>query len=519
MRWAVLLAVDVALVLIATVLALILRENFEVSPSRLAELEFYLLSTLIAAFAVFPAVGLNRRVWRFSNFHDYLAVVASVGAVVVAAVGVTFAYNRLDGVARSIPFLQFLTGTVLLTGARVLHRLAHEYSHHRKAAPVLLKPAPDEMRAKTVLVVGITRLAEAYLRASAELSPGCIKIAGVVSCKERHTGRLLTKHRVLGHSENLTEILDALEVHGVNVDILAVAIPFRTLSAQAQQALIVAERSRQVELRYLAEDWGLASERSRPLLAAAEGAAPQDEPRDGVAPHFEISTALLQSYALRRYWIVKRAIDFSGAIVLITLFSPFIVLLAVLIAVDLGLPVLFWQQRPGLGGRTFRLYKFRTMRPGHRSDGSRLPDHERVSIAGKILRRLKLDELPQLFNIVRGDMSFIGPRPLLEQDQSEDHRARLLVRPGLTGWAQVVGGRDISPADKAALDVWYVCNASFALDTKILLRTIPIILFGERIALRDVERAWQELGGNGITSEENIRPKIENWVAPRVNDV
>ena len=122
------------------------------------------------------------------------------------------------------------------------------------------------------------------------------------------------------------------------------------------------------------------------------------------------------------------------------------VLAAVLVGASVGLPVLFWQQRPGLGGRPFRVYKFRTMRAAHSSDGRRLSDKERVSQMGTLMRRLRLDELPQLFNIFRGDMSFIGPRPLLPCDQSDAYRARLLVRPGLTGWAQVVGGRDISPA-------------------------------------------------------------------------
>jgi lipopolysaccharide/colanic/teichoic acid biosynthesis glycosyltransferase len=114
------------------------------------------------------------------------------------------------------------------------------------------------------------------------------------------------------------------------------------------------------------------------------------------------------------------------------------------------------------------------------------------------MRRLRLDELPQLFNILRGDMSFIGPRPLLAIEQSDGLRARLLVRPGLTGWAQVVGGRDISAEDKAALDVWYVRNASLALDLEIMARTIPMVLFGERISRHLIEQAWRDLKDGGV---------------------
>ena len=216
---------------------------------------------------------------------------------------------------------------------------------------------------------------------------------------------------------------------------------------------------------------------------------------------FEISPGHLTGIARRRYWTVKRLLDLLGASVLLLLLFPLMLLAALLVAGSVGFPVFFWQQRPGLGGRPFRLYKLRTMRAAHASGGRRLCDRERVSGVGKILRRLRLDELPQLFNILRGDMSFIGPRPLLSQDQSEAYRTRLLVRPGLTGWAQVIGGRDIAPVDKAALDVWYVCNASLALDLEIALRTVPAVLLGEQVYGKFIETAWQELQIRGVLTE------------------
>ena len=338
------------------------------------------------------------------------------------------------------------------------------------------------------MIVGVTPLAEAYLRAAAELTPSQIRIAGIVSCKERHTGRLLAAHRVLGCSDNLSEILNSLEVHGVTVDFIAVAIPFQTLSLQAQAALIAAERERAIELRFLAESWGLSAKRRAPSASPSL----QLELPDEIPAHFEIPSDLLESYALRRYWAVKRVIDFSGALLLKLLLSPIMLLTAFLVAASIGWPILFWQQRPGLGGRPFRAYKFRTTRTAHTPDGSCLSDCERASSIGKMLRRLRLAELPQLFNIIRGYMSSIGPRPLLEHDQSKACRARLFVRPELISWAQVVGGRDIAPVDKAALDAWYLCNAGAALDVEIFLRTIRFVLFGEAIAMPHVEHAWQE---------------------------
>ncbi len=496
MRWLVLLIVDSALMVLATLSALVLRENFEVSAGRLMALLPYLIATAAMALAVFPVAGLNRSVWRFSSFHDYLRVTLAVAAVVAGAVGAGFAYNRLDGVARSLPFLQFLTATAFLSGARVLHKLGHELKQHRKTAAKLLRPETGKSAAQTVLIVGFSRLAEAYLQAVAELAPTQVKIAGLAGGAERQAGRLVATYPVLGRPEDLGAILDKLEVHGVLVDRIVVAADFHALSLEAQEALLMAERARDIALCFLAEDWGLGFKRPRPAEGGQErSAAPAEQI---AAPAFEIPAPVLARIAKRRYWAVKRAMDLLGAAVLLLLLFPLILLTALAVAVSLGDPVLFWQQRPGLGGRPFRLYKFRTMRAAHSGCGRRLSDRERVSRLGTALRRLRFDELPQLFNILRGDMSFAGPRPLLPRDQSGAYRTRLLVRPGLTGWAQVIGGRDIAPVDKAALDTWYVCNASFALDLEISLRTLPVLLFGDRVSEVAIKRAWRDLSSGGV---------------------
>ena len=120
------------------------------------------------------------------------------------------------------------------------------------------------------------------------------------------------------------------------------------------------------------------------------------------------------------------------------------------------------------------------MRAAHDARGDRIPDQLRCSKIGHFLRQTRLDELPQLYNILVGEMSFVGPRPLLPIDQPENKDLRLVVRPGLTGWAQVNGGRDISPEDKAVLDVWYIRQASFWLDIKIVLRTVIGMVLGDR---------------------------------------
>jgi hypothetical protein len=150
------------------------------------------------------------------------------------------------------------------------------------------------------------------------------------------------------------------------------------------------------------------------------------------------------------------------------------------------------------------------MRAPHDSEGRRITDAERLSLVGNLLRRLRLDELPQLYNVMMGQMSFIGPRPLLPHDQFPALAARLAVRPGLTGWAQIKGGRNLTPSDKAALDIWYVINGSFWVDAKIFVATLRTILFGERTDADAIRDAWRELGPKRLSCESEDRSSPTN---------
>jgi lipopolysaccharide/colanic/teichoic acid biosynthesis glycosyltransferase len=504
MRSSILLFIDVVLIILATLSAQILHDNFEIRPDRAAELLPYVTASAALALAIWPAAGLNRTVWRFSGTPDFLRLTGAMAATAIGAVAATFAYNRMEGVARSLPFLQFLAGTAILMSVRFLHKFSYEIRQHRKASAAFLQ-LPDEVPLETVLIVGISRLTEVYLQAVAELTPHRVRIAGVVGRSHRHAGRLVATQPVLGVPENIAQILDNLAVHGIQVDRIVVTTAFEALSTKAQEALSTAERYRKIQLHFLAETMGLEFTQNKTQLRSDKRPCP--------ALSFRIEDKELNELAGRRYWIVKRVADFLASLFLLVTLSPLMLLTALAVAISLSSPVVFWQQRPGLGGRPFRLYKFRTMTAACSRSGRRLQDHERASIAGNLLRRLRLDELPQLFNILRGDMSFVGPRPLLPRDQSEAYRVRLMVRPGLTGWAQVAGGRDLTPEDKAALDVWYVRNSSLALDIEIALRTVPVVLFGERISIPLVERAWRDLSEAGIIRGE-LPKKAKNglWI-------
>lgn len=182
---------------------------------------------------------------------------------------------------------------------------------------------------------------------------------------------------------------------------------------------------------------------------------------------------------------MKRIFDVCGALLALCALLPVIVAVAILVRLKLGSPVLFRQIRPGMDGAPFEMVKFRTMLDRVDNSGKALPDDQRMTRFGSFLRSASLDELPELWNVLKGEMSLVGPRPLLMEYlplYSDEQYRRHNVRPGVTGWAQVNGRNAISWEDKFKLDVWYVDNRSFWLDLKILFLTIKKVLFRDGIS-------------------------------------
>lgn len=183
---------------------------------------------------------------------------------------------------------------------------------------------------------------------------------------------------------------------------------------------------------------------------------------------------------------IKRLFDFIVALCALMALSPLLLMTAVLVRIKLGAPVLFWQQRPGLDCKLFTLYKFRTMlSKTHDENGTPLPDDRRLTPFGLWLRATSLDELPELFNVLKGQLSLVGPRPLmvkyLDRYTPQQNR-RHEVKPGITGWAQINGRNNISWEEKFDLDVWYVDHQSFWLDVKILFITVWQVIGRKDIA-------------------------------------
>ncbi|HEV3028517.1 MAG TPA: sugar transferase [Planctomycetota bacterium] len=201
--------------------------------------------------------------------------------------------------------------------------------------------------------------------------------------------------------------------------------------------------------------------------------------------------------------LLKRVLDVAVSLVLLILLSPLLVLLAGLVLAVLGPPVLFRQWRPGLGGKPFLLAKFRTMKLGQFADG------ERMTRLGSFLRSASLDELPQLWNVLRGDMSLVGPRPLMMQylpRYSPQQARRHEMRPGITGWAQVNGRNAIGWDERFRMDVWYIDHWSFGLDVKILLLTARRVLSRSGVRAPG-EATMTEFLGNPARSESTDLPR------------
>ena len=479
-----LISIDLLLVAFATVLAVVLRGNFDTVQEALIILTPYMFISVGCAAIVFLVCGLDRTPWRYSSVADHLQIIVLTVLVVLLTLGVTFAVNRLEGVARTLPVMQGGLIVIILISARaVAHHWFTRRIHINGNARV------KEHQYETVLVVGVNTITELFLHSVKEFASKQIEVAGILAEELTMRGRTIWQKPILGTVEELQNILQTLEVHGVVVDRIVVATAADRLRPRALETLLEVEKSSNIVVHFLSERLGFKDSSQTPqVLSGQESNIVHAQKQPALVGDLDHVNFVRKSFRL------KRIVDAFVAALLIFMLAPIAALVAFIVALDFGFPVIFWQQRPGLDGRPFKLYKFRTMHAPHDKHFRRISDIRRSSAVGRILRHTRLDELPQLYNVLIGDMSFVGPRPLLPRDQSPDYIARLSVRPGITGWAQVNGGRIISPLDKWILDIWYVQNVSLVLDLKIVFGTMKMVIFGDRINAEAVNQARGDLG-------------------------
>jgi lipopolysaccharide/colanic/teichoic acid biosynthesis glycosyltransferase len=296
--------------------------------------------------------------------------------------------------------------------------------------------------------------------------------------------------RILGGPQQLESIVDEFAIHGVGIERVVVAGETDVLSHEALREVRRICQGRQIELSFLPRMLGV-TEWVEPKLSVV-APTPVSLPVPVVLPPF--------------FWF-KRLIDIVGSLTMIIVLLPIFAAGALLSLMDVGPPIFFWQERLGRHGRSFLIYKFRTLRSPFGSDGVPIAENRRLSAIGRFLRATRIDELPQLLNVLIGDMSLIGPRPLLPVDQPANTTIRLSVRPGITGWAQVNGGKLVGRELKQELDEWYVRHASFWTDLRIVLLTFKLV-FRSTSSEEAVADAEQVHGRNAL-SLQTLTPRRE----------
>jgi lipopolysaccharide/colanic/teichoic acid biosynthesis glycosyltransferase len=480
------MSTDILLVVSATVVAVILRGDFVSIEDKLTTLLPYIFISLGTAYLVFFAGGLDRTLWRHSSFGDHFQIIVLTGLTILLALVITFVVNRLDGVARSLPVLQGCLIVIVLISVRSAARFWYARRIHANGNDHVREQAHE-----TILVVGVNTVSELFLLSVKEFASRRVQVAGLLADEPDMRGRAIQQTPILGSAEELHGILQSLEVHGLAVDRIVVTVAADRLRPRALKALSETEKNSNIVVQFLSEQLGLEDSSGSAFVSGHPNSVPGQKALACFGNAMDVDHINPRTKSVR---LRKRIVDTLCATFLIFTVAPVALLVAFVVALDVGFPLIFWQQRPGLYGRPFKVYKFRTMRAPHDRHNRRIPDDQRSSAIGRLIRRVRLDELPQLYNVLAGDMSLIGPRPLLPCDQPPDYAARLSVRPGITGWAQVNGGRIISTSDKLILDVWYVKNASLILDLTIVVRTLAMIFFGDRLNIDAVNQARSDLG-------------------------
>jgi lipopolysaccharide/colanic/teichoic acid biosynthesis glycosyltransferase len=401
------------------------------------------ISTGASVFA-FLAFGLQKTVTRHFSAHEVLDIAEAVLFAQLLTYGVLFTLTRLDGIPRSVPLYHGL----LLAAGLILFRIVTRAGRNERRA------SDYQLRRERIIVIGANRLAASFISMLRAYAPDQEGVVAVLEEKTSSIGRSLGGVQVLGTPQELDVIVAEFSVHGIHVDRVILAGDTDLLSPAALHDVERVCKKRQLELSYLPRMLGLTEQGgARSEVVAAADADPERN----------------------RFLNLKRFIDLLGSLALMILLLPLFAIATLLVLFDVGSPVLFWQERTGRRGVPFLIYKYRTLRAPFDSKGRPALGDRQPSVIGRYLRATRIDELPQLINVLFGDMSLVGPRPLLPEDQPNNTALRLSVRPGITGWAQVNGAKLVSKEDKEKYDEWYVRNASAAVDTKIVIMTLRIL--------------------------------------------
>ena len=433
----------------APALALYVPAAYILSYDHIFTAVLYCSISAVFSLMAFLVFRLQDGIARYFSAHDALDVLKAVICAELMTSVVFFTFTRLEGIPRATPLIHAL---ILLAGLIAARVIARGFDENNKS-----QNGDTAFAGENVIMIGATQLTSLYIKLLGACSSGQHRVVAILDDRPQSTGRSMAGVRILATTEQLDCIIDEFVVHGMLTDRIIVGGEAELLTEETLKEVRRICSRREIRLDFVPQLIGLGELKRVPIKATVETEAV-------AAPAFEVP----------RYFEVKPVIDFFVTLALIFLF-PVLVLAALVVLLDVGSPLLFWQQRIGKGGRNFLLLKFRTLRPPFDADGQPIPEEQRLSRAGHLLRQLRLDELPQLLNVLVGDMSLIGPRPLLPEDQPTNPTTRLMVRPGISGWAQVNGGKFLTPQQKDEFDEYYIRNASLWFDLRIVFMTLRVL--------------------------------------------
>jgi lipopolysaccharide/colanic/teichoic acid biosynthesis glycosyltransferase len=441
---------DLLWALVCPALALYLRDAQILTNADLgAVTTFWVISTASTLVALF-VFRIHEEMAHYFSIHNTVDIARAVVLAELLTCMALFVLTRLDGIPRSTPLIHGLLLASTLVGTRILIAIIQGED----------KSIEGHFRCGRTILIGANRFASFFIKMLNAYSPNQQRVMGVLDERPGMVGRSICGVRILGLPQHLESIIDEFLVHGVRTEHVIIAGEANLLSYDAAREVERVCNDRGIELSFLPRMIG--------LHGAQPAAADFDVDRDvAIDP---------TPSPVPAYFALKRCLDVVASLLMLIALLPLIAVVALLVLLDVGTPILFWQRRLGRNGRSFLVYKFRTLRAPFDRQGRPVPDEARLSATGRFLRLTRLDELPQLLNVMTGEMSLIGPRPLLPEDQPENSSLRLSVRPGITGWAQVNGGKLVTREEKQKLDEWYIRNASFTTDLRILIMTVRVVL-------------------------------------------
>ena len=447
------LAHDAILVSSAFPIAILLKENF--APTYEQALQAIYGSILLFGVAAtsFQAMRVQQAMWRYSSLQDLVHLAKALIVVTVIFFPLLLFVDRLAETARSSLLIFWFVAFAGLCGSR----LSYFWAIHLYAKLIHTRSGNPPCR---VLVLAALKSSSATIQTLKTMYGYDVDLIGIVG-PDGERGRVQQGVKILGDVGDLVEILATLETAGRCPDFIVLG----DHGLQGQD--------------YLYQDARCAAPDAAVVKSSELGSLTKF-----IEDRLHSNRLFPAQIEPNRFVVAKRLIDLAVSSMTLFFLVPLLAIIATSLYLFHGSPVIFSQLRAGRQLHDFQLLKFRTMKPPLDASGCILKDCERITGIGQFLRRTRLDELPQLWNVLLGDMSLIGPRPLLRRDMPNDPAIlaeRYSIRPGITGWAQVNGGIKITNKEKMYLDIFYIRNISSCLEIRIILLTLKMMIFGEKI--------------------------------------